>query len=319
MSTLAQVAAQTVATVERARSLFGPAEAPNATAGRLEAAAHDTAGAERPMSSMSGQLADRHHAVVTAQSQRLSTAGRTDTTLESLLTSAATATQSGSRQLDGIVAQTKLIQQVAASARTPAEQLAVLQALREQLAASQSVVNSTQQQATDVASQVQQLSYGPSGSDLPTDKPKTPPAHGKDPRYWIDVGKIIYVPDGELAPPNTVQVGPNLYHPAPDRPGFATPPPPPARYPLDGADIRVVEPGQLFPPHYKEIAPNIGVPDPGGFNVPQGPTAPPQRPIDIRDIIEVPPGQLAPSGYIEYFPGWYAPGPNPLYPPPQSR
>lgn len=319
MFPLQQVAAQTVAAVERARSLFGSAESANATAGRLDTAAHAAAGATQPMSMMSGQLTDRHQSVVTAQTQRLSTAGRTDTTLESLLTNAAAVTQHGSRQLDGIVARTKMIQQLAASARTPADQLLVLKALREQVAASQSVVNTTQQHATEVAGQVQKLSYGPGGSDAaPTDRPKTPP-HGKDPRYWIDVGKIIHVPDGELAPPNTVQVGPNLYHPAPDRPGFATPPPPPAKYPLDGADIRVVEPGQLFPPGYKEVAPNIGVPDPGGFNAPQTPPAPPQRPIDIRDIIEVPPGQLAPSGYIEYFPGWFAPGPSPSYPDPQPR
>jgi hypothetical protein len=48
-----------------------------------------------------------------------------------------------------------------------------------------------------------------------TPPPQDPP-HGKDPHYWIDVGKIIYVPDGELAPANTVQIGPNMYCPAPD-------------------------------------------------------------------------------------------------------
>jgi hypothetical protein len=42
--------------------------------------------------------------------------------------------------------------------------------------------------------------------------------HGKDPRYWIDVGKIIYVPDGKLAPANTVQIALTVYCPGPSIP-----------------------------------------------------------------------------------------------------
>jgi hypothetical protein len=38
------------------------------------------------------------------------------------------------------------------------------------------------------------------GYDMPLTPPPAAPPHGKDPRYWIDVTKIIHVPDGQLAP-----------------------------------------------------------------------------------------------------------------------
>jgi len=75
---------------------------------------------------------------------------------------------------------------------------------------------------------------------MPAPSTDLPP--GKDPRYWLDVTKVMYAPEGELAPTNSVQVGPNLWYPAPDNPGFAVPAPPPAKYPLDLSDVRVIDP-----------------------------------------------------------------------------
>lgn len=309
-------AAQALAVVERARSLFGT-PGPAATAGvPLQTAAESAAGTGQQMSALSGQLVDRHASVAEKQQRGLSTAGRTDTTLESHLSSAAQITHGGARQMDTIVAQTRSIAEVAGSARTPATEMMVLKALRAQVAQAQSVVASTQQQANQAAGQVKSLSYG-SGelpqapADLPTDKPGEDPPHGEDPRYWLDVTKIVYVPEGELAPANSTQVGPNLWYPSPGNPGFAVPPPPPAQYPLDIGDVRVIDPesGALFPWGYQEIAPGIGVPHPDG-NWVSSPWPTPQQPIDIRDVIQVAPDQLAPWGYVEYMPGWWVPDPS---------
>jgi hypothetical protein len=154
---------------------------------------------------------------------------------------------------------------------------------------------------------VQPLGFGPGGA------PETPqgqdPPHGKDPRYWIDVGKIIYVPDGKLAPANTVQIGPNMYYPSPSIPDAVSPPPDPVKHPLDIPDVRVVRPDQLLPPGYKLVAPGIGLPDPDAYFQPQPPWTP-KAPVDIRDIVQVGPNALAPWGYEQYLPGWWCPGPE---------
>jgi hypothetical protein len=73
--------------------------------------------------------------------------------------------------------------------------------------------------------------------DIPLTPAPADPPHGKDPRYWIDVTKIIHVPDGQLAPYGTVQIGPGLYYPDPTAGFTNAPPPPPAKYPLDIGDI----------------------------------------------------------------------------------
>lgn len=312
-------AARVVAVVERARSLFGSANPAGVGGAHLQAAAQSVTAAGAEMSGQAGRLVDRHAEVVHSQDQALRTAGRTDNSLQSQLDRAAQITTDGARRMDAIVAQTRSIADVAAAADTPAAQMQVLQALRAQVAQSQSVVASTQQQASESAGQVRSLSYGTGDvpltpADTPSDSSGEDPPHGKDPRYWLDVTKIVHVPDGELAPANSIQVGPNLWYPAPDNPGFEVPPPPPAQYPLDLGDVRVIDPesGVLYPHGYQEIAPGIGVPYPDGFRAPT-PWPTPEQPIDVRDIIEVGPGQLAPSGYVEYFPGWWVPDPAALW------
>jgi hypothetical protein len=152
------------------------------------------------------------------------------------------------------------------------------------------------------------------GYDVPLSPAAADPRHGKDPRYWIDVTKIIHVPDGQLAPNNTVQIGPSLYYPSPGSDLNVTPPPPPAKYPLDIGDIVSRAPGQLGPSGHVEIARtpegSYWAPDPNAGYQPSPPWSAPQRPIDVRDVIQVPAGQLAPWGYVEYLPGWFVPGPQ---------
>jgi hypothetical protein len=141
----------------------------------------------------------------------------------------------------------------------------------------------------------------------PLSPPPVDPPHGKDPRYWIDVTKIIHVPPGTLAPYGTTQIGPGLFYPTGD-PYNAEPPPDPVKYPLDMSGIAQEGPGQLGPYGTTQLAPGYFAPTPSTLNL-EPPWSPPQRPIDIRDIIEVPKGTLAPWGYNEYLPGWYAPDP----------
>jgi PPE family protein/PE family protein len=156
---------------------------------------------------------------------------------------------------------------------------------------------------------IQAASYGTGGA--PQAPPPPDPPHGKDPRYWLDLDKLIHVPDGQLAPHGYMQVGPGLFYPAPDpSPGFGTPPPPPpAKHPLDIADIVTKAPGQLGPAGTQQLIPGYFAPDPNAFYQPSPPWSP-KEPIDVRDIIQVPKGTLAPWGYVEYLPGWFVPGPQ---------
>jgi hypothetical protein len=191
-------------------------------------------------------------------------------------------------------------------ARTASGQAALLQAGQLRVQEATMVVQNAAERYGQAAQKITMLSgelpeSGPGRDPLPqSPQPKDPP-HGKDPRYWIDIDQLTYVPDGKLAPYGYQQVGPNLYHPMPGNPiGAAMPA---AKFPLDADDLVHVSPGQLGPAMSKQILP-------GWFtHVPvQGEALPPPKaPIDIRDIVHVPAGQLAPYNYFEYLPGWFAP------------
>lgn len=158
-----QVGAEAQAVVDRARSLFG-SPGPLTPAGEpLGTAAESTAGVGQRTGGLSGDLVDRHTDFVGEQTRDLTNAGRTDTTLESHLSTAATVTHSGARGLDAIAAQTRMIAATAASARTPAAQRTVLAALRSQVFQANAVVTSTQQRAGVVAGQIRALNYGSGG------------------------------------------------------------------------------------------------------------------------------------------------------------
>lgn len=156
-------------------------------------------------------------------------------------------------------------------------------------------------------------------SDVPLAPADQDPPFGRDRRYWLDVAKVIHVPEGQLAPAGTIQIGPGLYYPAPSSPYTVVPPPPPAKYPLDVGDIVTTEPGQLGPATHQELTPGVWVPDPGAGYQTAPPWAAPQQPIDVRDIIHVPQGQLAPRDYVAYLPEWWVRQPSyyPTIPPPR--
>jgi hypothetical protein len=327
---LVEVCAQTEAVIERARSLFGSGgPAPDAAAlGAVDTAAESTTATAQHTGDMSGVAITRYQSFARQSAAQLSQAAHTDTALHAHVASAATHTQTGAQRLEAIAAQTRATAQGASTARTPAAQRTIIAALHSQLTQAADVVNTTKQQASGLASQVRALKYpppaggrgdtqalgfGPGGA--PQAPPSDDPPHGKDPRYWIDVTKIRYIPEGQLAPYGFMQIGPNLWAPDP-HPGYDyTPPPDPVKYPLDVPDIRVIPGDKLFPPGYMQLAPPIGgapaigVPNPDGFYQPEAPWTP-KQPIDIRDIIQIPPGKLMPWGYIEYVPGWAAPGPE---------
>ncbi|MEE6140312.1 DUF4226 domain-containing protein [Mycobacterium sp. 050128] len=310
-----QVAAQAVAVVQRARGLFGSSPQPP-TPGEptLESAAQIVSGAGARASVMSGDLVDAHRGFVHDATTRLTSNGHTDASLHQSLGSAALLNQVGARQLDTITEQTRALTQAAPGARSPAAQRTLLQGLRTQVSAANTVLNTTEQQSSTLAGQIRALDYQPGsriqatgfGQDPPPASPATgEPPHGKDPRYWIDVTKIIAVGPGELAPYGTKQIGPGLWYPDDD--GLSMSGPAPAKYPLDNATITRQDPHLLGPYGTKELAPGIFAPDPRRAYGVEQPWPPPQQPIDVRDVIHVAEGDKAPYGYYEYLPGWFAP------------
>jgi hypothetical protein len=277
---------------------------------------------------MSGTFITTHKAFVDESAPKLSAASQTDTTLQAHTAAAAALTQAGAQRLDTIAAQTRETSQAAATVSTPAGEKAVLVALRSQLARANDVVSTTKQQAAGLAGQVRSLKYPPASSGhgdtqalgfgpggAPQNPPPQDPPHGKDPRYWIDVTKIIHVPDGQLAPYGTTQIGPGLYYPT-GTPYQSTPPPPPAQFPVDASTIMYYPPGGPLPPYgTTELAPGYYTyaPPGAGSMIPPSYTpdwAPPQQPIDVRDVLHVPHGTLAPWGYVQYLPEWFMPGPE---------
>jgi hypothetical protein len=321
-----QACAEAEAAIQRARSLFAsepepPAEALDAGSS-VQTAAQSTATAGQATSDMSGEFIATHKAFVEQSAPKLTAAAQTDAALQAHTAAAATLTQAGARRLDAIAAETRATSQAATTVSTPAGERAILVALRSQLTRANDVVTTTKQQAAALAGQVRALKYPPASSGhgdtqalgfgpggAPQNPPPQDPPHGNDPRYWIDVSKIRYIPEGQLAPYGYTQIGPDLWYPDP-HPGYDyTPPPNPVQHPLDIPNIRQVQGNQLLPSGYMQIAPGIGVPDPDAYFQPQGPWTP-KQPVDIRDIIQVAPGKLAPWGYVEYLPGWFAPGPE---------
>jgi hypothetical protein len=316
---LIQACAEAEGVIARARSLFGTGETAEVPSGSAEitTAANGVRTARSRTADLSGTGVTSYQAMADRSVPPLTTAASSDSALATHMGTAAAVTQAGAVRLDGIAAQTKLVTQMAPMARSSGDQRVILTALRSQVAAASQVVQSTHQQAGALAAQVRGLEYpkeSPGGGAQPLDVPLAPqgddPPHGKDPRYWIDVTKIIHVPEGQLAPHGTIQIGPGMYYPFNDSQYNVVPSPPAAKYPLDINDIVQVPQGQLAPSGTTQLAPGFYAPNPFSHDVPDPPWSAPQRPIDIRDIIQVPKGTLAPWGYREYLPGWWVSDPS---------
>ena len=311
-----QACADAQATIARARSLFGSPssiDVPNSATEIDTAVQTATAGRDRTVDMAGGSGMPAYRDMVDRSIPPLTTASTSDAGLTTHLTTAAAVTKAGATRLDSIAAQTRTISEAAPAARSAAEQRAILTALRAQMQQASQVVQTTQQQAGAAATQIRTLQYpkdapASSGDGVQAlDDGKKPPPHGHDPRYWVDVTKIIHVPDGELPPHGCTQIGPNLWYPFEDNQYSVHPPPDPVKYPLDMHDITQVAPGQVGPWGTSELAPGVFHPDPRRVWDVQPPWGPPKQPIDIRDIIRVPAGEKAPWGYKEYLPGWFAP------------
>jgi len=106
--------------------------------------------------------------------------------------------------------------------------------------------------ATDPAATCKPPASDPATPPIPT--PIDPP-HGRDPRYWLDLDKIKYVPDGQPVPYGYTQIGAGLYYPYQDNTLSVQPPPRPANHPLDIASMMYFPPGsgKLPPDGYKEL------------------------------------------------------------------
>ncbi|KMO67027.1 hypothetical protein [Mycolicibacterium chlorophenolicum] len=316
---LMQTCAEVEAVIARARSLFGSGEAVDVpdTAVLITQAAQSVTTARSRTADLSGTGVQSYQAMAEGSVPPLTRAAGSDTALAAHVTTAAAVTQAGAARMDQIAATTSAITKAAPTARSTGAQRVILTALRSQVSQASQVVQSTQQQAAALAGKVRGLEYPKDApvQALDHDLPQSPapgqdPPRGKDPRYWIDVTKIIHVPEGQLAPFGTRQIGPGLYYPYNDQQYNVTPPPPPAKYPLDMNDILQVPKGQLAPWGTKELSPGFFSPSPSSHDVADPPWSAPEMPIDIREVIEVPEGQLAPPGYKEYLPGWFAPDPS---------
>jgi hypothetical protein len=322
-----QACADAEAAIARARSLFGARggiDGPNSASEITGAAQTAAAGRDRTLDMAGGVGLPSYRDMVDRSIPPLTTAATSDSGLATHLVTAAAVTNAGATQLDGIAAQTRTISAAAPTARTAADQRAILTALRGQLQQASQAVQTTQQQDSAAATQIRTLRYpkdapASSGDRVQAlDDGKKPPPHGHDPRYWVDITKIIEVPDGGLAPRGYVQIGPNQWYPFEDNQMSVHPPPDPVKYPLDMHDIQHLAPGSLGPTGTTELAPGWFTPDPRHFYGPQPPWVP-QQPVDIRDIIRVPAGEQAPWGYKEYLPGWFAPDITFNTPPTMSR
>lgn len=306
---LMQTCADVESVVARARSLFGSSgsiDVPESTAGHLTSAAESVSVAGQRTADLSGVGIQSYREMAQQSVAPLTTGATSDTTLATHVGTAAAVSQANARRMDQIAATVNAITKAAPTASTSAEERVILSALRSQVAQVAQVVQGAQQQASALAGQIRMLEYP---KDAPVHGLSTgdEPAHGKDPRYWVDVTKIIHVPDGELAPAGTKQIGPGLYYPYDDASYRVPPPPPEAKYPLDIKDITQLRPGELAPWGTKELAPGFYSPTPDSHEVLDPPWSPPQQPIDVRDIVHIPKGQLAPWGYREYLPGWWVP------------
>ncbi|WP_054586238.1 hypothetical protein [Mycobacterium intracellulare] len=157
-----QAVAEALAAVERVQSLVGTSAIPPTPTGTsLAVAAEAVATAGERVSALSSELIDQHRDLLTGASGLLAGNDHADITLYEQLSAAAAATEHARVELDAIAARTRSLTRAAVMARTPADQRAVLQALRAQVSQASSVVESTQRHAGGIAAQIRALNYQP--------------------------------------------------------------------------------------------------------------------------------------------------------------
>jgi hypothetical protein len=175
---LVQACADAQSAITRARSLFGATggiDVPNSATEITTAAQTATAGRDRTVDMADGVGMPAYRDMVDRSIPPLTTAATSDSGLTTRLVTAAALTNAGATQLDSIAAQTRTISATAPTARTAADQRAILTALRGQLQQASQVVQTTQQQAGGAATQIHSLKY-----------PKDTPASSGDTVQGVD-------------------------------------------------------------------------------------------------------------------------------------
>lgn len=173
---LVQTCVAVQAAIARARALFGPAIAvgdSQTSALLADAVRLATAGRDRTVEMSGGSGLPSYRAMVDRLIPPLITASTSDAGLSTQVVGAAAVTKAGAERLDVIADQTRATTRAAAGARTPAEQRAILAALRGQLEQTSQVVQTTQQQGGAAAAQIRALRYPKDapGVPLPSDDP----------------------------------------------------------------------------------------------------------------------------------------------------
>jgi Domain of unknown function (DUF4226) len=158
-----QACAKVEAAMGHARSLFAaepePSTAAAATAAALTGAAQTNTATGQLTAGLSGALITEHKSFADQSAHTLTAAARSDATLNTHLTTAATLTRTGAARLAAIAAETRATSRSAAAVTTPAGQRTILAALQSQLAQASEVVSTAEHQVADLAGQIRALQY----------------------------------------------------------------------------------------------------------------------------------------------------------------
>lgn len=173
---LVQTCVAVQAVIARARALFGPAiSVGDSQTSTLigDAVQLARAGRDRTVEMAGGSGLPSYRDMVDRSLPPLMTASTSDAGLTTQMVDAAAVTKAGGERLDAIAAQTRATTQAAAGARIPAQQRAILTALRGQLQQASQVVQTTQQQGGAKAAQIRALRYPKDapGVPMPSDDP----------------------------------------------------------------------------------------------------------------------------------------------------
>jgi len=203
---LALMVNRTGSVIEHARSLFAgagsaPAIGPEASGVSLQRASEATRTAATHASPLSGQFVDGHRGFASRAQTGLNVSGQADAALATQVARASAVVQSGASQLEAIAAEHAQTRALAAGARTPAAQRAVVTALRSQAERTDTVVASTLENAQRSAGNIQAIDWktgpapqspAPEGpgpvSPYPLPDPDIPIPEGKEWHYYTSWG-----------------------------------------------------------------------------------------------------------------------------------
>lgn len=173
--------ARTAEVIGHARSLYGgghgTSRAPDSTA-CLRQSAEETTAASRRTGGLTGATIDAYQDLDARVASDLISAAQSDAQVGAHLEHAATAVRAGAARLDALVEENNATMAAAQRARTPAQEAAVLRALRYQVSRTQQIVADTGQQASGLATGIQAVDYQRSPPPAPPPTPAPAPLQG---------------------------------------------------------------------------------------------------------------------------------------------